>query len=75
MFITQIIVPPSVCRDGAPIERFYAWTLVDGWSWTRGYLDRWGLFYIDFFQSERTRVPKASAVWFSKLLGGKIASA
>ena len=44
--------------DGAPIEGFFIWSLLDNYEWALGYEKRFGLVHIDFETLQRT--PKAS---------------
>ncbi|MEN8840559.1 MAG: GH1 family beta-glucosidase [Octadecabacter sp.] len=44
--------------DGAPIEGFFVWSLLDNYEWALGYEKRFGLVHVDFETLQRT--PKAS---------------
>uniref|UniRef100_A0A672PQ90 Klotho beta n=1 Tax=Sinocyclocheilus grahami TaxID=75366 RepID=A0A672PQ90_SINGR len=47
---------------------YTAWTLLDGFEWNHGYSIRRGLFYIDFSEPERRRLPKTSAHFYRRLV-------
>ena len=48
--------------DGAKVEGYFAWSLLDNFEWEHGYGKRFGIVYVDY-ESQR-RVPKQSALWY-----------
>ena len=54
--------------DGVQVIGYTAWSLVDGFEWNYGYSLRRGLFYIDFSQPNRTRVPKTTAQYYRRVI-------
>lgn len=58
----------AVVVDHVKVFGYTAWSLVDGFEWNRGYRIRRGLFYIDFNQTERTRVPKSTAQYYRQII-------
>ena len=44
--------------DGAPVEGYFVWSLMDNYEWALGYEKRFGLVHVDFDTLKRT--PKAS---------------
>lgn len=51
--------------EGAMVEGYHAWSLLDNFEWARGYTQRWGLVRVDFETQARTR--KASADWYAEV--------
>lgn len=58
----------AVVVDHVKVFGYTAWTLVDGFEWNSGYSIRRGLFYVDFNQPERTRVPKSTARYYRQII-------
>lgn len=52
-------------EEGANVQGYFMWSLMDMFSWTNGYNKRYGLFYVDFATQERTA--KQSAYWYKQL--------
>ncbi|XP_038152482.1 beta-klotho [Cyprinodon tularosa] len=65
-FIHQVL--QAIKFDGVQVFGYLAWSLVDGFEWNYGYGVRRGLFYIDFKQRNRTRVPKTTAQYFKQIV-------
>ena len=55
-------------KQGAPVKGYFAWSLLDNFEWSEGYLRRFGLAYVDFNTQQRTL--KASGQWYRGFLGG-----
>lgn len=52
-------------KDGAIVDGYFIWSLMDVFSWSNGYNKRYGLLYVDFKTQER--IPKKSAYWWKEL--------
>ncbi|XP_043089133.1 beta-klotho [Puntigrus tetrazona] len=65
-FILQVMQAVSVER--VRVFGYTAWTLLDGFEWNQGYSIRRGLFYIDFSDPERRRLPKTSAHFYRRVV-------
>ena len=59
---------PQVLRainDGARIDAYFAWSLMDNYEWSEGYAMRFGLIHVDYETGERT--PKFSYDWYVRV--------
>ncbi|MCO5614542.1 hypothetical protein L7F22_068825 [Adiantum nelumboides] len=54
-------------RGGTDLRGYFAWSLLDNFEWQLGYTKRFGLVYVDFKDGLK-RLPKDSALWFSRFL-------
>lgn len=52
-------------EQGANVQGYFLWSLMDVFSWTNGYNKRYGLLYTDFKSQER--YIKESAYWYKKI--------
>ena len=57
--------------QGAPVEAYYVWSLLDNFEWALGYSKRFGIVYVDYETLER--VPKASYRWYRDFIRGQAA--
>ena len=48
--------------DGAPLEGYFVWSLMDNFEWGFGFSKRFGLYGVDF--DSQQRIPKDSAFWY-----------
>ena len=51
---------------GAPVKGYFAWSLLDNFEWSEGYLRRFGVTYVDFATQQRTL--KLSGQWYRDFL-------
>ncbi|WP_103501740.1 MULTISPECIES: GH1 family beta-glucosidase [unclassified Streptomyces] len=60
----------SAVRDaiaqGAPVQGYFVWSLLDNFEWAYGYSKRFGVVHVDFETLKRT--PKSSALWYADLI-------
>lgn len=52
--------------DGARIDGYFHWSILDNFEWAEGYRQRFGLVHVDY--QTRRRIPKQSASWFAGLV-------
>eukprot|EP00850_Spirogloea_muscicola_P007999 SM000041S15558 [mRNA] locus=s41:760327:766937:- [translate_table: standard] len=64
----------TAIQRGANVKGYYAWSLLDNFEWARGYSERFGLYYVDFTNSNLPRIPKQSAIWWSAFLANSAGS-
>ncbi len=55
-------------KQGVPVKGYFAWSLLDNFEWSEGYLRRFGLAYVDFDTQRRTL--KTSGKWYQGFLRG-----
>ncbi|MFE1416149.1 GH1 family beta-glucosidase [Streptomyces sp. NPDC058746] len=51
--------------DGAPVEGYFLWSLMDNFEWSYGYGKRFGIVHVDY--ATLTRTPRSSAHWYARL--------
>ena len=58
----------EVRSQGAPIEGYFAWSMMDNFEWAFGYEKRFGIIHVDYKTQKRT--PKASAHYYRERIKG-----
>ena len=53
-------------QEGVPVDGYFHWSLMDNFEWAEGYLQRFGLIYVDF--DTQARVLKDSAYWYRDVI-------
>jgi 6-phospho-beta-glucosidase len=52
-------------EQGADVQGYFMWSLLDNFSWVNGYKKRYGFLYVD--RATLSRTPKQSAMWFARV--------
>jgi len=52
--------------DGAPVQGYFYWSILDNFEWMEGYKDRFGLVHVDYQTQKRT--PKDSFAWYREVI-------
>ncbi|MCZ4602690.1 GH1 family beta-glucosidase [Streptomyces sp. Lzd4kr] len=50
--------------EGAPVEGYYHWSLLDNFEWAMGYWPRFGLIHVD--RAAQRRTVKDSGLWYAR---------
>ena len=53
--------------EGYSLAGYFVWSLLDNFEWSWGYERRFGIIYLNY--PTQTRIPKASAHWYSECIG------
>ncbi len=53
-------------QEGVPLVGYFHWSLLDNWEFTQGYLERFGLIYVD--QKSQQRIVKDSAYRYKQII-------
>ena len=53
-------------KNGAPVEGYCHWSLIDNFEWTEGYAPRFGLYEMNYVTLER--IPRESARVYSDII-------
>jgi beta-glucosidase len=53
--------------QGADVQGYFAWSLMDNFEWAEGYAKRFGIVHVDYRTQKRT--PKRSALWYRDTIG------
>ena len=52
--------------NGVPLAGFFVWSLMDNFEWAKGYLQRFGIVWVDY--ATQQRIPKDSALWYKDVI-------
>ena len=62
-YLAEHIAAVAAARaQGADVQGYFAWSLMDNFEWAEGYAKRFGIVHVDYQTQKRT--PKRSALWF-----------
>jgi beta-glucosidase len=56
----------NAIADGAKIDAYFLWSVLDNFEWAEGYRERFGITYVDFETKKRTL--KDSALWYRDVI-------
>jgi len=59
-------------KEGAKVNGYFVWTLMDNFEWAEGFEPRFGLVYVDF--KTQQRIIKNSGRWYSQFLKNTVAA-
>lgn len=62
----HFIATHRAIQAGAPVAGFFVWSLMDNFEWAKGYLQRFGMVWVDF--ETQQRIPKESMRWVSGVI-------
>jgi len=57
----------AVTIDNCNVKSYTAWSLMDNFEWRQGYTERFGVYWVNFTDPQRTRTPKKSAAELQKI--------
>lgn len=61
----------AVHVDNCNIFGYTAWSFMDSFEWDRGFLDKFGLFSVNFTSHKRERTAKKSAMWLKNVIANR----
>jgi beta-glucosidase len=62
----HFIATHRAIEAGAPVAGYFAWSFMDNFEWAKGYLQRFGIVWVNY--ETQQRIPKESALWYSQVI-------
>ena len=59
---------PAYRLDGVDLRGYSAWSLMDNFEWLNGYTVKFGLYHVDFNNTNRPRTARASARYYTEVI-------
>ena len=53
-------------EEGIPLIGYYHWSLLDNFEWAQGFMERFGLIFVD--HTDLKRIPKDSYYWYQEVI-------
>lgn len=66
LFLSTVL--DSIYDDKVSIKGYFVWSFLDSYEWSSGYTFGFGLHYVDFSDTNRTRIAKDSAKYYSNII-------
>ncbi|XP_052747122.1 lactase/phlorizin hydrolase-like [Bicyclus anynana] len=54
-------------EEGADVRAYTAWSLMDNYEWSSGYIEKFGLYEVDYSSPQLTRTPRKSAYFIKEI--------
>jgi len=61
----------AIHTDGVNVVGYTAWSLIDNFEWQRAYIEKFGLYEVDFSDPSRPRTPKESSKVLTEIFNTK----
>ena len=58
----------AIQLDGCDVRGYTLWSLMDNFEWGHGYTEKFGLYYVNFSDPLRHRVPKDSVRFYKDVI-------